>query len=332
MAAHVSAGLAVFLLAAVVWSAKPVAQSSNVTLREAVQEIRDAVAHINPEFEREEWELSRDLAAALLRLEVSGVLDVSVRHLLEPPSVDFLSSAKRRQYTFDSADTFSGLPELLYTWNVVRTVRNRNAGAKGLPAGQPRGILKRLQDDVTLNNTTIDEMFVAYNDVDALFRGRALRQAIERLRRYERKFGPGSVQLNVIEVGIAYMLQGVRGFGYHPDEGPGPLEVVASYSTTYFSYADEDVQIVSGAEFGLRYYYFGDDWGRGGLRGYLKPGHVSAGVVVAGAKDGPLVGPWSGESRVGVFGAWGDLKVAWIGGANSRWLLTKQFQILPFIF
>ena len=308
------------------------AQSSEVTLRQTVEEIREAVARVNPKFDAEERELAGDLTAALNRLATSGLLDVSVRLLLEAPPVDFLSTAKRRQPTFDFPEEFSELSGLLETWNIVRTVRNRNEGAEDLPADRPRGILKRLQDDPRFDDTAIANMFRAYDAVDALFQERALRQAVGRLDRYERKFGPGSVQLNALEVGIAYLLQKVQGFRYDPESGPGPLEVVASYTATYFSYVQGEVQVVAGAELGLRHYNFGDDWGQGGIRGVFQPGHVSAGVVVAGEKDGPLVAPWSGESRVGWFGAWGDWKVAWVGGANPRWLLTKQFQILPLTF
>ncbi len=201
-----------------------------------------------------------------------------------------------------------------------------------MAADKPRGILKRLKDDPHFDNAAIDAIFPAYDKVDALLQQQAQREALDRLGRYERKFGPGSVQLNALEVGIAYLLQNVKGFRYDPESGPGPLEVVASYTTTYFSYAEDAFEVVSASEFGLRRYIFSDGWGRGGYRGYLKPAHFSFGVTVAGEKDGPLVWPWRGESRQGAFFAWGDVKVAYVSGTNSRWLVSQQFQILPLIF
>lgn len=140
------------------------------------------------------------------------------------------------------------------------------------------------------------------------------------------------VLLNALEAGIAYLLQNVKGFRYDPESGPGPWEVVASYTTTYFTHAEEEFRLVSASEFGLRHYIFRDGWGRGGFRNYFKPGHVSFGMLVAGEKDGPLVWPWRGESRTGAFFAWGEVKVAYVGGTNSRLLLSKQFQILPLTF
>ena len=343
MAAGVRVRLVGVLLVVTVWPAAVVAQTTDgppdlaaqdaVTLRQAVDEIRAALAAVNPGFDNEERELSRELNEALATLEASAVLDAPLRSLVKGTPGDFLSTARRRQGTFASS-TFLGSPTLRALWDTVRTARNRNQGVEPLPAHQPRGILKRLQDDPNFDTAAIADMFRAYEQVDALLQQRALEQARDRLGRYERKFGPGSVQLNALEVGIAYLLQRAKGFGYDPDVGPGPLEVIASYTTTYFSYAHEEVQLVSAAEFGVRHYNFGGSWGRSGFPGLLKPGHWSVGAVWAGEKDGPLVLPGSGGSRFGVFGAWGDVKVAYVHGANNSWrlLVSRQFQILPLMF
>ena len=309
----------------------PPAQTPNVTLGQAVDEIRKARALVNPGFDNEEPELACELTEALQQLEASGVLDAPLGPLAKGTPVGFLSTARLQRHTFESSAFLNSLP-LRALWDTVRGVRNLNEGIVDLPDGYSRGILKRLQDDPEFNNEAIADMFHAYAQVDDLLQQLALEQARNRLGRYERKFGPRSVQMNALEVGIAYLLQDVKGFGYDPNDGPGPWEVVASYTTTYFSYTQEEPQVVAASEFGVRHYNFGDGWGSGGFGGFLKPGHWSAGMVVAGEKDGPLVWPWSGDSRTGAFVAWGDVKVAYVGGSNSRWLVSKQFQILPLTF
>ena len=328
MATGVRVHFAGVLLVLTVWPATAAAQTTNVTLGQAVNEIRKARALVNPGFDEEEPELARELTEALQALEASRVLDAPIRPLVTGTSVDFLSTARRQQHTFE----FLNSPTLRALWNIIRKARNLNWDEENLPPSVSRGILRRLRDDTRFDTEAINAMFRAYDELDKLLQDDAQGQARDRLSRYERKFGPGSAQLNALEVGIAYLLQDRKGFGYGPDDGPGPLEVVASYTTTYFSYVEEEFQVVSAFEFGLRHYNFGNAWGNGGFRGYLNPGHWSAGMVVASEKDGPLAWPWSGESRTGGFIAWGDLKVAYVGGTNSRWLVSKQFQILPLTF
>ena len=160
----------------------------------------------------------------------------------------------------------------------------------------------------------------------------ALAESLERIRRYEVKFGPDSARLNLLEVGLNFAIQGVPGFGPDDDGNPGPMEMLAAYSTTYLTEADEEAVMVSAAEFGLRCYFFARGWGQGGWMGYLKPNHVSAGVLVAGSDDGPLVSPWEGEERVGAFLAWGGLKVGWVGGDDERVLASREFQVVPWVF
>lgn len=332
MATSVRANFAFVLLVVTVCRAPAAAQTSGVTLRQAVNEIRDALTLVNPGFDDEEPELARDLTKALQELEVSGVLDgVPVRPPVEETTAGFLARARLGQPAFELS-TFLASSTLRALWDTVRTARNRNQGSHNLPSDQPRGILRRLQDDPGIDDEAIRDMFRAYEEVEGVLRRWAMEQARNRLGRYERKFGPESVRLNAIEVGIAYLLQDVRGFHYDLDDGPGPLEVVASYTTTYLSRAEEEFRIVSAFEFGLRHYNFGDGWGRDGFRGYLLPGHLSFGMVIAGEKDGPLVWPGSGESRAGAFVAWGDVKLAYVSGPNAKWLVARQFQIFPLAF
>ena len=187
-------------------------------------------------------------------------------------------------------------------------------------------------DNANVPRDEVRSLLRAYDALDAKLLAGALDRTLARLGRYERKFGPGAPRLNAIEVLLNYSVQTLPGFRYDPVKGPGPWEIVASYTTAYFTYTNSAPEVVSASEFGLRHYNFREGWGKGGLRGYLKPGHLAFGMAVAGEKDGPLVWPGRGDTRLGGFFAWGDLKVAYVGGNNSRWLVTQQFQIIPLVF
>lgn len=157
----------------------------------------------------------------------------------------------------------------------------------------------------------------------------------EVLRRLARKYGPGSAKLNGAETLLAYALQGTRGFGLDSKTGyPGPLEVVAAYTASYLTRSDDKMRLVSAAEFGVRRYFFRESWGTGsGRLAWLRPGFMSLGVAVASGSDDPLTSPFKGQSRIGPFFGWGDMKVAvLLTGSNRRVLVTQQFQIVPWVF
>jgi len=157
--------------------------------------------------------------------------------------------------------------------------------------------------------------------------------ALERLARYERKLGPTSARLNGLEVLLNYGAQRwVPAFRAHPLRGPSPLEVVASYTPGYVTSAAGRVQPVSAAEFGLRRYLFGPKFGQSGWRGLIQPSYWSAGVVAASDRNGALVGPWEGRTRAGGFLSWGSLKVAYVPHRRGAFLITRQFQAIPFVF
>jgi len=160
----------------------------------------------------------------------------------------------------------------------------------------------------------------------------SLATSMEKLRRYERKFGPGSAQLNIVEVLLSYVVQQVPGFGPNSEGWPGPLELVAAYAPAYMTVVKRDPKAVSVGEAGIRAYIFAKGWGGSGIGGFLKPGHVSLGMAVTGEPDQALVEPWRGKARIGGFVAWGGAKVAYVGGAQSRWLVTRQLQLLPWVF
>ena len=157
--------------------------------------------------------------------------------------------------------------------------------------------------------------------------------ALERLGRYERKLGPTSARLNGPEVLLNYAAQRwIPKFRANALKGPSPWEIVASYTPGYVTYSADRVQPVSASEFGLRRYLFGDRFGQSGIRGLLQPSYWAAGVVTASDRNGALVWPWDGRNRAGGFVSWGSIKVAYIPDRTGAFLVTKQFQAIPFVF
>ena len=158
-------------------------------------------------------------------------------------------------------------------------------------------------------------------------------RAVDRLARYERKLGPTSARLNGIEVLLNYAAQRwITGFRADPLAGPSPWEVVSSYAPGYVTRAAGRVQAVSAAEFGVRHYLFGDQFAQSGMRGLLYPSYWSVGMLTASDRNGALVWPWEGRARAGAYVSWGSIKVGTVPGRNGAWLVSKQFQAVPFVF
>ena len=159
--------------------------------------------------------------------------------------------------------------------------------------------------------------------------------ALRRLGNYERKLGPGSAKLNGPEVLLNYAAQRwIPGFRPTPLGGPSPLELIASYSPGYVTFEEgaSGVLPVSASEFGLRFYLFGDAFGKSGFAGLLFPSYFSLGVLTASDRNGALVWPWRGRERSGVFASWGSIKVGYIDRDRGTWLFSRQFQAVPFVF
>lgn len=159
--------------------------------------------------------------------------------------------------------------------------------------------------------------------------------AVRRLANYERKLGPASVRLNGPEVLLNYAAQRwVPGFQPTPLGGPSPWEVVLSYSPAYVTFGEGESGIVpvSAAEFGLRFYLFGDGFGKSGLAGVFLPGYFSFGMLTASDRNGALVWPWRGRERSGAFVSWGSIKIGYIDRDRGTWLFSRQFQAIPFVF
>lgn len=170
-------------------------------------------------------------------------------------------------------------------------------------------------------------------------------EGTEKLRRFEKKFGPGSVKLNGLEVLLNYGAQFVAWpplFGVDADYSPRPWEIVAAYRTTYLTIektsstdSKHRPQAVSVAEFGLRHYNFGKSWGvedASWLARALKPGSFSLGLLVGAQANGALKYPWSGTARLGPYLAWGGLKVGYLTGHDKRLIVSREVLVIPYLF
>lgn len=159
--------------------------------------------------------------------------------------------------------------------------------------------------------------------------------ALERLANYERKLGPTSPRLNAPEVLLNYLAQRfLPGFRPSPLGGPSPWEVVAAYSPGYVTFGESESTVlpVSASEFGLRFYLFGDAFGKSGVAGLFFPSYFSFGMLTASDRNGALVWPWRGRERSGGFVSWGTIKVGYIDRDRGTWLFSRQFQAVPFVF
>ena len=157
--------------------------------------------------------------------------------------------------------------------------------------------------------------------------------ALSRLSRYERKLGPTSPRLNGAEVVVNYLAQlALPGFKPNALRGPGSWEFIASYAPAYVTRIDEKFTPIAGAEFGLRRYMYGEGFGKSGLRGIFRPSYWSVGALTTSHLNGALIYPWRGRERTGGFISWGSIKVGYVKRGEGEWMVSKQFQAIPFVF
>lgn len=161
----------------------------------------------------------------------------------------------------------------------------------------------------------------------------AQQQSAKRFRNYQIKYGLSSAQLNVVETLVNWGLQSAPLFGVSKENGPGPLEFAAAYSSSYLLLDDitKNQQAFSLIEIGLRYYIFKNGFGKGKR---LKPAYFSAGIALAPKEPGILKLPHLKRDGgdIGVFISWGDVKFAYINGDDSSFLVSKHFQFIPLAF
>lgn len=164
-------------------------------------------------------------------------------------------------------------------------------------------------------------------------RERSMAMSAEKLRRFERKYGPGAPTRNAAEVVLNYAAQWVPAFMPNAEGWPSRAELIASYVPTYVALptSRESIDAMTLLEAGLRLYIWREGWG-GDRGGVLRPSHVSFGLLAAGERDGALQMPWRGTSRLGGFIGWGAAKFGVIGGPKPRVLFTRQVQLVPWVF
>lgn len=165
----------------------------------------------------------------------------------------------------------------------------------------------------------------------------------ERIRRYTLKYGPTSARLNLLETALNYWAlrwaPGLRS----TEDGPGHLEVIAAYNTAYLvlyrigqGEFTSSPTLTSVFEGGLRYYIFKPGWGGDGIvERFLKPAYFTFGGILGDRADGFLRLPLQKELHWGLFGSWGDIKVAFQGLNDldhSQILISRQFQFIPYLF
>ena len=184
-----------------------------------------------------------------------------------------------------------------------------------------------------IGDSASQALTVVSETANGLFVREARDRALVRLSNYERKLGPGSAKLNVVELLLNYGAQRfVPGFSPSVTRGPSPIELVASYVPTYGTVEGKKLAAASATEFGARWYLFGNQWGKDGVAGLLRPSFLSVGALVASDKSGALAWPWDGHTRTGAYVSWGELKVGYVPGRKGAWLVSRQMQVLPFVF
>lgn len=190
----------------------------------------------------------------------------------------------------------------------------------------------------TLGRSETNRLLARIDTLHSAILAAAKAQNLEKLRRYEIKYGPKSPRLNAPEVGLNYFAQRMPGFGPSSDGWPGPLEIVATYSTTELtlvrnSNRDLRGRVVSASHFGVRKYQFGKGWGNGGgFTGILKPAHMAAGATLMGPSDQVFDSPFKRGRRTGAFIGWGDILVGFVAGPERRVLLSRNLKVIPYLF
>ena len=180
------------------------------------------------------------------------------------------------------------------------------------------------------------QILTPFNELEKIEKSGALKKNMHILANFERKYGPESAKLNLVEALInCYLLRSFGAFSMQSDGNPGPWEVILAYTTSYFGYDEKAVEsnnllLVSAAEAGLRYYVFSNNWGRLDM---IRPNYISFGMLIAGENNGFFRNPFEGEKRYGAFLGWGDVKAAYLlTGDDKRFLVNRQFQLIPTLF
>ena len=190
-----------------------------------------------------------------------------------------------------------------------------------------------------LSRNTLDSLYKPIDDFGTLVLMKAKAANQEKLRRFYIKYGPGSPQLNLAEVGLNYLGQlFIPGLLPSADGWPTPYELVGTYRTTDLTAAQSDAghltgRVVTTAQLGVRMYGFGEDCGTGGrFAELLNPCQSSLGAFLMGARDAPLARVWGRGVRGGLYLSRGKYHVGYVVGGEKRVVFGVDQQVIPYIF
>ena len=265
--------------------------------------------------------MSEQLESNLAIIEASGIDPLSVKEVaagLHRPGLMALSRQNSLEYLL-GPPTGDEHVRLQAAVDRIRQIANEH-------------IYESLVEAV--GDEAANELFLPLTEYHRAILSESLEHDLKKMRRFEKKFGPRAPKLNAVEVVVNLVAQRLPGFYPTEEEGPGPLEIVASYEPAFLTLVDEELELISTVEFGIRYYLLGDGWGEDyGLTGMLKPGYFSLGVLVASEEDGTLLWPLDDPNpRVGGFVSWGAVKLGYLGGDEARFVVSREFEAIPWLF
>lgn len=187
-----------------------------------------------------------------------------------------------------------------------------------------------------------DDRILSLREPITAYQRHQVQKAFERnenkLARYEQRFGPTSPKLNILEAGLTYALQAVPGFG-PSDNGPGFIEPVFRYSTTYaVLYTDRSQDIPNSLIFGslwecgMRFYWYSDANDSPSFWSLLKPLSIGVGAAFAASQRDWFFLINDETFDPGLFVDLGAIKAAMTFGDNPRIFVGRQFQLVPHLF
>lgn len=202
--------------------------------------------------------------------------------------------------------------------------------------------LNELKDALSKVETVTTDRIISLREPITAYQRQQIQGAYDksrnRLFRYEQRYGENAPKLNIIEAGVAYALQGLYPFGPN-HRGPGPLEPVLRYSTTWVkAYDDQSLDIpreftVSALwELGLRWYWYSAPEARPSLLGLLKPNYIAAGCALAASNRDWFFIINDEPFDPGFFVDLGFMRAAMTFGENNRVFIGRQFQVVPHLF
>jgi hypothetical protein len=194
--------------------------------------------------------------------------------------------------------------------------------------------LRRDLRDLGVPAARVDSTLTPTRQLEDATQALAFERAQQRLNRYDIKYGPGAPPLNGVEVIVNYVLQRVPGFGPGAD-GPGPLEFVASYSTTGATNSSAQltgIRLISSSRFGVRYYDFSRTRSSKSIVGALVPADYSIGWSAIAGANAPLQSPLAKSLRGGLFVGLGALYGAYTRVGGNQVIVGLSQQLLPFTF